>query len=281
MREINVPAAEKIRSPIVAGLFYPEEKTAVNAALCSYGLGHSIGGRAKALIVPHGAWEFSGSIAAAAFTAAAGRAAGGGVSRVAVLGPNHHYAEEGLFLSDSDFFATPLGMLPVDRRLCSGLASCSTLFEYNDIPHLDESSIEVLLPFIRFCFPGAAIIPVLMSGSQPRFISTLARALKITFEPNLEELLLVVSSNLAVDHDEAKAFLHAQNCCRLLEEGKNAEFGRGIYDGSISACGAPLIAALLESGLFEGAAIRSLKTPLVMARAERGNTTFYGAFAFE
>ena len=281
MREINIPITENVRSPIVAGLFYPEEKNAAVAALCSYGLEHGIGGHAKALIVPHGAWEFSGSIAAAAFTAAAGRAVMGGVSRIAILGPSHHYTEEGLFLSDSDFFATPLGRLPVDRRLFSGLASCSTLFEYNDIPHLDESSIEVLLPFIRFCFPGAAIIPILMSGSQPRFISALARALKITFEPNLEEFLLVVSSNLAVDRSEEEAFFHSQNCCRLLEEGKNAEFSRGIYDGSISACGAPLIAALLESGLFEGAAVRSLKNPLVMARAERGNITFYGALAFE
>ncbi|MDR1374145.1 MAG: AmmeMemoRadiSam system protein B [Treponema sp.] len=281
MREMKTPIIEKIRSPIVAGLFYPEDRTAAAAALCSYGLEHGIGGYAKAIIAPHGAWEFSGSIAAAAFTAAAGRAARGGVSRVAILGPSHHYTEEGLFLSDSDFFATSLGRLPVDRRLCSGLASCSTLFEYNDIPHLDESSIEVLLPFIRFCFPGASIIPILMSGSQPRFISALARALKITFEPNLEEFLLVVSSNLALDKDEERALLHAQNCRRLLEEGKNADLGRGIQDGSISACGGPLIAALLESGLFEGAAVRSLKDPLVMARAERGNITFYGALAFE
>jgi AmmeMemoRadiSam system protein B len=278
MRETNAPLREKIRSPIVAGLFYPEDKNAAAAALCSYGLEHGIGGHAKALVVPHGAWEFSGAFAAAAFAAAAGRA---GVSRVAVLGPSHHHKEEGIFLSDSDFFATPLGWLPVDRRLCGALASCSTLFEYNDIPHLDESSIEVLLPFVRFCFPGAALIPVLMSGSQPRFVSALARGLKIAFEPVLDELLLVISSNLSVDKDEEQAFLHAQNCRRLLEEGKSGGFSGGMRDGSISACGGPLIAALLESGLVGGAAVRSLKDPLTMAKAERGNTTFYGAFAFE
>ncbi|MDR2185036.1 MAG: AmmeMemoRadiSam system protein B [Treponema sp.] len=281
MREIRSSIIEKVRSPVVAGLFYPEERNDAAAALCSYGLEHGVGGRAKALIAPHGAWEFSGSIAAAAFAAAAGRAVMGGVSRVAILGPGHHYAEEGLFLSDSGCFDTPLGRLPVDRRLCSGLASCSTLFEYNDIPHLDESSIEVLLPFIRFCFPGAAIIPVLMCGSQPRLISALARAMKIAFEPELEELLLVVSSNLSVDRDEETALARAQRCRRLLEAGDRDRFGRGIADGSISACGAPLIAALLESGLYEGAAARSLREPLVMAKAERGNTTYYGAIAFE
>jgi AmmeMemoRadiSam system protein B len=44
----------------------------------------------------------------------------------------------------------PLGDLPVDRESGEELASCSTIFEINDMPHLREFSIEVLLPFAKY-----------------------------------------------------------------------------------------------------------------------------------
>jgi AmmeMemoRadiSam system protein B len=283
MKEMDISAMEKVRSPIVSGLFYPDEKASAAAAFCSYGLEQGIGGKAGAIIAPHGAWNLSGSIAAAAFAAAAGRIRKqnkDGISKVVLLGPTHNYPEEGLFLSDSRFFGTPLGMLPVDRPLCAALASCSTLMEFNDIPHLKETSLEVLLPFIKFCFPETAIVPVLMSGSQPRLISALARALALVFRPILEETLFVVSSNLSLNKDEKTSLAQAETCLRLLREKKNSEFITGIHRGGISACGGSPIAALLESGIPDNWTAVTISDSLVQAQAERGQITFYGAIAF-
>jgi AmmeMemoRadiSam system protein B len=284
MREMDIFVKEKIRSPIVSGLFYPDEKCKVEAALCSYGLHSGVGGRAEAVIAPHGAWGLSGVIAGAAFAAAAGRIRdrndGRGITRVVLLGPVHNASEPGLYLSDSHAFETPLGNIPVNRLLCEELASCSTLFEINDIPHLREHSLEVLLPFVRFFFPGADIIPVLMGGSQPRLISALGRALGVVFEPFPENVLFVVSANLSLNQDEGLSLFQAETCVRLLTEKNNREFTEGLYNGRVSACGGSLIAALLESGLLDTKTAALVSGPLVKAEGDRGQTTFYGAIAF-
>jgi AmmeMemoRadiSam system protein B len=285
MGKLDISLKRRGRSPVVAGLFYPDEKSAVEARLCSYGLESGTGGRAAAIIAPHGAWDLSGAVAGAAFSAAAGRAKkradGSGVSRVVILGNIYNTGEEGIFFSDSHFFDTPLGRLPVDQYLCESLASCSTLFEINDIPHLRETSVEVLLPLVRFCFPGAAIVPILMGGVHPRLVLTLGRALGIILEPLMDNTLLVISANLSLNNDKNKAYSQATDCIQLLEEKKKSEFISGVFNGQISACGGPLIASLLESGLMDGKDARLVSGSLVTARNEQGKTTCYGGIAFE
>jgi AmmeMemoRadiSam system protein B len=218
-------------------------------------------------------------VAAAAFSAAAGRA--GTISRVVILGNIHQIEKPGVFFSESHFFETPLGKLPVDLPLCKSLRSCSTLFELNDIPHLLETSVEVLLPLIQFCFPGAAIVPILMGGKQPGLIVSLARALRVILEPIMASTLLVVSSNLSIHNDEQTARSSAETCIQLLEENRIDELIAGIYDGRISACGGALIASLLESGLMDGKPARLVTGPLVSAKGERGDTAYYAGIAFE
>jgi AmmeMemoRadiSam system protein B len=287
MEEMNSSPKIKVRSPIVAGLFYPEEKSRMEAQLRSFGLEQAealCGGDAAAIIAPHGAWEFSGAIAGNAFSAAAGRTPrqkdGRGVSKVVLLGTIHTRPEEQIFLSDSSFFETPLGNLPVDLELEEELASCSTLFEINDIPHLREHSLEVLLPFIKFCFPGAAIVPILMGSSRISLVSALARALNIVFDPLLDQVLFVISSNLSKNSDEDIAFIQAKECIRLLQENETEKFIAGIYDGRISACGASLIGALLESGILKSREVRLLTDPMGKAQEDGGQTVYYGGVSF-
>jgi AmmeMemoRadiSam system protein B len=266
---------ERVRSPVVGGLFYPEERNEAKARLAACTKEWEEG-RARVIVAPHGAWDISGRIAGAAF-AAASKAA---VSRVVLLGTVHRN-EEGLFLSDSDSFQTPLGNLRVARIFCEELASCSTLFEINDIPHLREHSIEVLLPFVSYCFPEAAIVPVLMGSSRQSLVSALARSLRIVFEPVMEDTLIVLSCNLSMSTDEEKARLQAEECVRLLVEKDAVRFGEGIRRGGISACGKGPAASLLESGLVNSMRGRLVSGPLIQAKGEENKTVYYGALAFE
>jgi AmmeMemoRadiSam system protein B len=263
---------------VVSGLFYPDDRKEIGARIRSFGLERGVGGRAAAIIAPHGAWDLSGSVAAAAFSAATGRT--NEVKRVVILGNVHRPQERGVFFSDSFYFETPLGRLPVDPEITESLASCSTLFEVNDIPHLQEASVEVLLPMVHFCFPGAAIVPILMGGAQPRLIAALARALRIILEPLMGSTLLVISANASIHDDEQAARLSAEICIQLLKENRVGDFISGIYDGRISSCGGPLIAALLESGLMADKTARLVTDSLLSAHGERGDTTFYAGIAF-
>jgi AmmeMemoRadiSam system protein B len=253
---------------------------AVEERILSYGLRPGMGGKAAAIIAPHGAWDLSGPAAGAAFSAAAGRGKGD-VSYVVVLGGLHAVSGEGVFLSDSLYFKTPLGRIPVARDLSAELASCSTLMEINDIPHLQEHSLEVLLPFIKYCFPRAEIVPVLMESSRRTLITALAKALTIVFGPLAEETLFVASVNLSKDLDEQRSLSHAEECVRLLREQRTAEFISGLYDGRISACGGAALAALLESGLLADKTARLVSGPLVNVRDEDNKTVYYGGLSFE
>jgi AmmeMemoRadiSam system protein B len=279
-----ISIASRIRSPIVGGMFYPEDETETIDRLISFGAEKETGSRAAAIIAPHGAWDISGSIAGAAFSAAAGRSGAGekgGISRAVILGTVHDKNENGIFLSESDFFQTPLGNLPVDREFCDELLSCNTLFELNDIPHLREHSIEVLLPFIKYYFPQASIVPILMGNSRQILISTLARALELVFEPVMEDTLVVVSCNLSMNNDENLARIQAEECVRLLLEKKTAEFSAGIQNGRISACGGALAATLLESGLVNRLEASFASGGLIHAKGEENKTVYYGAISYE
>ncbi|MDR2403655.1 MAG: AmmeMemoRadiSam system protein B [Spirochaetaceae bacterium] len=288
MKNGEVSLKGKGRSPVVAGLFYPEDRIDAEARLCSYGLLGGIGDSAAAIVAPHGAWDISGAIAGTAFFAAAGRIhrvpsrkEGKGLSRVLILGCIHEPAEEGIFLSDSHYFETPLGNLPVDRRLSAELASCNTLVEINDIPHLREHTVEVLLPFIKFCFPGVKIIPLLLGGSRPILISALARSLFIVFKSRMEDTLFVISANISKNNDEKKALDQAGECIRLLEENNAEAFNAALRDGRINPCGGGALAALLESGLLAGRPGKLVSGSLVKARGEEDKTVYYGGVSFE
>ena len=268
-------SGEKIRPPVVGGIFYPEDPEALCQKLASWGLTKSpscpgFGG--QAIIAPHGAWDISGDLAAAAFAAVQP-----GISRVLLLGPHHSPEGEGIYLTESASFETPLGPLPVDRQLNYKLASCSALITINDIPHLSEHSLEVLLPMVKYCFDGVKIVPILVNGRRPALISALANALRMVLSECFDESLIVISNCVSRDFDEALALSMAHEFCWQLEKMDSRAFLAGLEEGCISACGGGLVAALIESGLLADKHFNSLG-PLSKTKGGLGETIYYGAF---
>jgi AmmeMemoRadiSam system protein B len=302
MYEKGFPGGSRGRFPIGAGLFYPDNGTAIEKRLEFFGLKKGIGGNAQAIISPNGAWDISGAIAGAAFSAAAGRTKGSfsetAVQTVVLLGGISESGATGLFLSESDYFETPLGELPVNLAIGSELASCSTSFVINDIPHLGEHTIEVQLPFVKYCFPGASIVPVLM-GAKPgasclALILGLAQALKLVFESRLNSTLFVVSTNVSIYSDksddnsdgkgyddEKSALSRAEACVGMLTEKRSKDFLRAVEQGKINSCGSPSAASLLESGLLEGRQGKLIPGSLIKTRGEDRKTVYYSGVFFE
>jgi len=275
--ETMLAQEERIRCPVVAGMFYPEDTAETLDYIKAYGLEQGKGGQAKAIIAPHGAWGLSGALSATAFSAAGGRH--GDINRVVILGPVHDKREEGLFLSNSHSFQTPLGMLPVDQEITEKLEFASGLFEINDIPHLGEHSIEILLPFVKFCFPDATIVPILMGQPKAESIEALAHALKTVFAPIIGNTLFVVSCNLSSADDKISALIMAKESLRLFS-GKNAqELVCAVLENRLTACGGGLVAGLLASGLLDET--RSAAGNMVSAVGEENDSVFYCPVWFE
>ena len=272
----------KRRALVVNGIFYPENRETLKDRLLSWGLkegSNCSNCSAQAIIAPHGAWNLTGSIAAAAFSAIQQKIGENSrpISRVLLLGTHHHFVEEGIYLSESASFETPLGDIEVDQKLNRELASCTTMIRINDIPHLTEHSLEVLLPMVKYCFPEAKIVPILMKNGNISMVSGLGRALKIVLENSMEESLVVISSSVSQDPDPVLARQMAEEFCSLLENCDSRTFLTRLSSGGISACGAALIGALMESGLFYGKSFSSLCS-FSHSTEENNETVYYGAF---
>ncbi|MCL2192064.1 MAG: AmmeMemoRadiSam system protein B [Treponema sp.] len=241
------------------------------------GLKRGRGSQARAIIAPHGAWEISGNLAGAAFASAAGRC---NPSRIVIMGPIHNNLEEGIFLSNSHSFQTPLGDIPVDQEASGWLESYSPLISVNDIPHLHEHSIEVLLPFVKYFFPNSSIVPILMGGQKKQHTRILADALHAAFEPIVEDTLLIVSFNLTVYPDNPAELETIEECMRLFREGKLRQLHTAFETGKITGCGGALVTALLQSTLLNGTRPYLASESLLSALGEQDKTVYYGAFSF-
>ncbi|MCL2764568.1 MAG: AmmeMemoRadiSam system protein B [Treponema sp.] len=268
----------RVRSSVGAGMFYPEDRKEMLDYLRSFDLEEGRGGYAQAIIAPHGAWSYSGRLVADAFRSATGRSKK--IKKVVILGPIHDKREKGLFLSNSYSFHTPLGNIPVDHETSEELQFRGSFFEINDIPHLGEHSIEILLPFVRYCFPNASIIPILMGQPKAQYIYDLAQALKAVFTPVLDETLIVVSCNLSCDTDKMTARLLAEEALRLFTEKNSPALATAVLDGRLNACGGALVASLFESGLLDNTHICSVADNMVNAVGTENNTVYYSELSY-
>lgn len=268
---------ERIRYPIAAGLYYPEDKAEMLDYIRIRGLERNKGGYARAIIAPHGAWSFSGELAVNAFSMAAGRT----VKRVIIMGPIHDSREKGLFLSNSHSFSTPLGKILVDNEITEELEFHGNFLEINDIPHLGEHSIEVLLPFIKYCFPCASIVPILMGQPGVELINDLAISLRTVIGPVIDETLLIVSCNLSTDCDKDHAKYLAEESLRLFSGHDSAMLIHAILDKKINACGGALVASLLNSGLLQGSIGNYSNDGILSAESAEKDTVYYGALSFD
>jgi hypothetical protein len=186
-----VSAAAGSRPPAVAGAFYPanaeELRRQVDDLLAKAG---KPAVAARAVVVPHAGYVYSGATAATAF-AALGEAA---PRRVILLGPSHHASFAGGALPDRSLaaFATPLGEVTIDADAVARLRG-NTDFQGPPRAHDPEHCLEVELPFLQAVAPGAVIVPVLVGEDTDRETSRrMARALAELLEPSTA---IVVSSD--------------------------------------------------------------------------------------
>ena len=115
---LQANAAEKTRPAAVAGLFYPDDKQALEREIDGF-LAAAKGEPIKnlrGLVVPHAGYRYSGPTAAFAYKQLAGR----DFRTVLVMGPSHTADFQGAFISGAEQYETPLGRVQHSLRLEDG-----------------------------------------------------------------------------------------------------------------------------------------------------------------
>lgn len=144
-----------LRSPAVAGQFYPGGETPLRQQLTDCFNDPRGAGtiptpanrppRVIGIVVPHAGYIFSGPIATHAYTALTTH---GFADTFIILGPNHTGYGSGVALMTHGAWRTPLGITPINEPLAASLHQ--GIIDADDTAHRYEHSIEVQLPFLQF-----------------------------------------------------------------------------------------------------------------------------------
>jgi AmmeMemoRadiSam system protein B len=253
-----------VRSPVVAGAFYPENGVELDAAV------HRMLGAAdpppidltvRMLIVPHAGYRYSGPVAATAFALLTDSPA----KHIVLLGPSHFRGFPGLALPGHAAFATPLGVIAVDPGLAHLAAPHA-----RPVPaaHAAEHSLEVQLPFLQMVLKDFTCLPVLTGDEDPEPGIGLLEAVVDDAD------LIVISSDLSHNQDHATAQqLDAETAAAIVEL-EPERIGRR------RACGRTAVQAALKIARSQGWRCRivDLRTSGDTAGDPR-RVVGYGAFA--
>lgn len=182
-----------VRTPAVAGMFYPADPSALRRQIESCFLGKCGPGRLPTvnpsgerhivgLICPHAGYMYSGGIASCAYD----QLASDGLPDVAViLGPNHRSYLPEVAVTQDDRWATPLGAIEVDMGINDAIMAAFPTAKRSSLAHQEEHSLEVQIPFLQYLSEigkkSIKIVPLLLGNaalSDPEsFIEGLSKSI--------------------------------------------------------------------------------------------------------
>jgi len=186
-----------VRPAAVAGLFYPEERAALErdvrdllaSAADTADAADAARGPGKAYLLPHAGYQYSGSTAALGYAELA--RARDRVHRVVLLGPTHRVAVDGLALPGAHAFATPLGDVRAVEPEPAVLAALPQVV-VRPVVHALEHSLEVHLPFLQVALGDVEVLPLAVGRAAPEDVAAVLDA--VWGGP---ETVVVVSSDLS------------------------------------------------------------------------------------
>lgn len=149
------PAA--VRLPAVAGRFYPAAAPELSRQVTGLlAAGASRPRQARAVMVPHAGYVYSGGVAGKVFAAV------DVPRRVVVLAPNHTGLGPRVSVMASGAWRIPGADVPVDQELAAALLAAFPGATADREAHRLEHAVEVELPFLVARQPDVRIVPVVL-----------------------------------------------------------------------------------------------------------------------
>ena len=220
------------RKPVVADRFYPGDYAVLEKNLDQLIPRIPVQEKkeAKAVIVPHAGYVYSGGVAGSTFARVR-------IPETAlILGPNHHGSGQPLALGISDW-DMPQGPVPIERALAVSILRNSDVIVDDDVAHAQEHSLEVQVPFLQYFQDNLKIAPIVVSHVSYEVCKQAAHDLAVAIREFADPVLLVASTDMT--HYESRQSASAKDHQAL--ERIQALDPKGLYDtvlgNRISMCG--------------------------------------------
>jgi MEMO1 family protein len=254
----------RVRSPAVAGAFYDARPDRLDKEVRRR-LAEAAGETPRdafGAVVPHAGYVYSGPVAAAVYARLRIPAT------CVILCPNHTGRGAPAALDPSDAWRTPLGDVPVDRRLARRIAELAPSLEDDDEAHRREHSLEVQLPFLQVLRPDVSFVPICLGEPSLGLCREIGEALARVRAEEAEPPLLLASSDM--NHYESREIGRRKDDRALARvQAVDAEgLFRTVLTEHISMCGFLPSTALLFAARAAGAGPAA-----VVARRDSGDET--------
>jgi len=238
-----------LRSPVVAGQFYPGDQSALSKTLASLVPDVPAAEKKEALAVisPHAGYIYSGGVAGETFAQVRVP------EDVVILGPNHTGNGLPVSLMDKGAWQMPMGEVPISEELAASLVSGSAIIQPDDVAHRFEHSLEVQVPFLQFVQQNLAIAPIVFSHISYESCVAAGNDLARAIEEFNRPVLIVASTDMT--HYESRESASRKDSL-ALERIRELD-PQGLYDtvvgNRISMCGIMPTTVALVAALKLGA----------------------------
>jgi len=185
----------------------------------------------KAVMLPHAGYFYSGAVVAKTISAV------NIPDAVIILGPNHTGLGRPYSIVGKGQWETPLGKVNICEPLADLIQKNSDLIVEDESPHINEHSIEVELPFLRYLNDKVSIVPMIISDFILSRFEDVGNSLALAIEQYAKPVLIVISSDLT--HYESKEQAE-QKDNRIIESILNLkpeELFKRVNEEHISMCG--------------------------------------------
>jgi len=239
----------QIRTPAVAGMFYPKEKDELRTVIRNCFL-HSFGpGKVPptandenilGVICPHAGYMYSGPVATNSFYSISSQKP----ELVIIVGPNHWGIGCGVAAMKEGQWQTPLGNVEVDTESAIQINKITKVIELDFFSHTRDHSLEVQVPILQEVYSHKfKILPIILINQDYRTAKEVGSAIaKIA---NTKKTMIVGSSDFT--HYEENSYAYKQDTA-LIEPILDLDvegFYRILQENQVSACGYGAIASTM------------------------------------
>jgi MEMO1 family protein len=222
-----------IRSPAVAGRFYPSDPKELARQIAAFAPPAASAGKivARACVVPHAGYIYSGHVAGAVYFSLEIPA------RCILLGPRHYPRGEAMAILSLGSWRTPLGDAAIDAGLAAELMQACSRLREDAVAHEREHSLEVQVPFLQRLAPEFRFVPVVLGADRYPLLEELGHAVAKVVAAQKERVLVIASTDM--NHYESDALTRVKDG-RAIERIVALD-PRGLYDTvrgeGITMCG--------------------------------------------
>lgn len=243
-----------LRKPVAAGRFYSANKKELEKDIHFHldnavKQNNTLHKKSWGWMLPHAGYVYCGNIIGQTLKESSLS------QKIIILCPNHTGYGTMFSVWPSGEWATPLGAVKVDAMLAEEIAESNGGFCMDTMAHLQEHSIEVLLPFIQILSPASSIVPICVGTRDAAALERAAYALaNVLKKPENQNVNLVISSDMNHYENEKQTLAKDELALREALKGDPESLLQIVQKHNISMCGASPLALALFTAKFLGGA---------------------------